>query len=355
MSPALESALRALLQQGLDQGRFSAAAVGVHDANDEEFTVLAGRHASHSDAALVSVRSQFDLASLTKPLATATLLQLAEEEGRVDLDAPVGPWIPELSGSSYADVRISELARHESGLPSWSPLASLEGGLKAWLPQIARLAPATPRGQTLYSDLGYLILGELLERLHGVNLDALFSDRVVGGDLQSTIGFHADAASSIATEQGNDFEMKLAGNSDFPRRVTIAAGEVHDTHAWALGGVAGHAGLFGTLSAVIELGRRLLPGGPLAAERRSLERRFGHGGQAPRTFGWQRARDSVAVREILSERAIGHLGFTGTSLWLEPEVGQVFVLLTNRIHPRVSEVDFQPFRREVHRLLVPGG
>ena len=353
-----EALLRTLLQHGIAAGRFSAAAVRYRGSDGKIVESVAGRLSGNPEADLIGPESLFDLASLTKPLATATLLQLAEEDGRLDLDAPVDPWLPELVGGPYGGVTVTELAHHLSGLPAWWALAATPGGLDGWLPLISRLEPAVCRGETLYSDVGFLLLGALLQRLHGRGLADLFDEQIVHEDPCLGIGFALrpdPAAVCTATAEGNAYERRLAGGSRFPWRETVSAGEVHDTHAWALGGVAGHAGLFGDLRSVTELGCRLLPGGSLASAKKSLERRFGGEIYGQRSFGWQRAASCGAVRGVLPGRWFGHLGFTGTSLWLEPDTGCVITLLTNRVHPQVPAVGFQPFRRAVHRLLLRAG
>lgn len=353
-----DTLLRTLLQRGIAAGRFSAAAARYTGSNGKIVEEVAGRLSGDPEADPVGSESLFDLASLTKPLATATLLQLAEEDGRLDLDGPVEPWLPELTGGPYGGVTVTELAHHRAGLPAWCALAAIPGGPEAWLPIIGRLEPAVARGKTLYSDVGFLLLGMLLQRLHGCGLARLFEERIVRNDPPLGVGFalQADpAAVRTATAEGNAFERRLAGSTHFPLRETIAAGEVHDTHAWALGGEAGHAGLFGDLRSVTELGCRLLPGGSLATTRRSLDRRFGGRLHEERSFGWQRAASCGAVRGILPGRCVGHLGFTGTSIWLDPEKGTVITLLTNRVHPRVPVTGFQPFRRAVHRIVLGAG
>jgi CubicO group peptidase (beta-lactamase class C family) len=198
----------------------------------------------------------------------------------------------------------------------------------------------------------------VLERISGVPLDRLFARRVAvplglpRAGFASASGGFTDAA---ATERGNEYERALAGEAGAGHRwpTELLRGEVHDGNARALGGVAGHAGLFGTLEEVASIARVILrPGSlPLGDRTRRLLLR-----PAPpertRTLGLEAAAASRAARGVLPGPAPGHTGFTGTSLWLDPGAGSIFVLLTNRVHPRVPEREFHPVRRGFHRLAV---
>ena len=298
----------------------------------------------------------FDLASLTKPLVTATLLVLLEQEGTLDLEAPLATVLGELRGSSLGARSLLSLANHTAGLPAWAPLCVRGGGLPGFLDRIAGLPAEGPPGRTLYSDLGYIVLGAVVERATGEGLAPLFAERIARPLGLARTGFavagrlYRDAA---ATEVGNTYERALAGEAGrtFPWRERIPPGEVHDANAHALGGVAGHAGLFGTAAEVGRLASALLAGGALPLDDRARARILCVAPPSDgRTVGLVVASRSGAARGILPDRAPGHTGFTGTSLWLDPDTRSCFVLLTNRVHPRVSPVDFQPLRRAFHRL-----
>ncbi len=306
--------------------------------------------------ASVDLATPFDLASLTKPLATAPLLVLAEQEGRLDLDAPVETFLPELAGSRYAEQSLVALATHRAGLPAWSPLCASASDLSGYVERIACMPAAVPPGRTLYSDLGYILLGAILERAAGIPLDRLFRQRIAEPIGLSRTGYagRSDGFRDAApTETGNRYERAMAGSAgtDYRWRRQSIRGEVHDANAWGLGGIAGHAGLFGTVDEVARLGGELLEGQTLPigsrARRRLLEVASPGAG---RTVGFVTAGSSRAACGILPESAPGHTGFTGTSIWLDPDRRRVFVLLTNRIHPRVANRDFQRVRRAFHRV-----
>ncbi len=298
----------------------------------------------------------FDLASLTKPLATAPLLALLEQEGTLDLEAPLDSYLPGTRGSPLGRRTLLALATHTAGLPPWAPLYLRSRSLDGYVAEIAGRPPAVAPGRTLYSDLGYILLGAVLERAAHKGLDELFLDRVAGPLGLARVGFATatrrfpDAA---ATERGNHYERALAGEAGATHawRADIAHGEAHDGNAHGLGGVAGHAGLFGTAAEVARIGCELLRPGPLGLGERACARLLRVAPPSDgRTVGLVLAAWSRAGRGVLPDEAPGHTGFTGTSLWLDPSAGGCYVLLTNRVHPRVPERDFQALRRAFHRL-----
>jgi CubicO group peptidase (beta-lactamase class C family) len=299
----------------------------------------------------------YDLASLTKPLATALLALLLAEDRGIDLDAPASVWLHELADSPYAETTLSDLAAHRSGLPAWRPLYLEVSRLAECVSAIARQSPAGPRGGTLYSDLGYILLGAVLERATGSTLDRLFEDRIARPLGLVSSGFAAVRperfARAAATEIGNEYERELTAGlgGGHAWRTGVLRGEVHDGNAHGLGGVAGHAGLFGTAREVASIALEILDPWVLPLGTSGRERALRPvAGPGSRSFGWEFARDCEAARGALPDDAPGHTGFTGTSVWLEPRSGEVFVLLTNRVHPRVTGIDFQSVRRGFHAI-----
>jgi len=298
----------------------------------------------------------FDLASLTKPMCTALLLVLLEGDGTIDPRRSVADWLGELDRSWIGRASLLDLASHTARLPAWYPLYLRARDAGAYLESLAALEPAVPPGRTLYSDLGYIALGMALERATGKSLDRLFAERVSVPLALSRLGFASGGArydDAAATEQGNAWERRMVGEAGAGHafRQELLRGEVHDGNAHGLGGVAGHAGLFGTVAEVAALGReildpRVLPLGP-PARRRLLEPCSSCGG---RTVGFVLASHAGAGRGVLPDRAPGHTGFTGTSLWLDPSRSAVYVLLANRVHPGVGPRDFRVVRRAFHRM-----
>lgn len=293
-----------------------------------------------------SERTPFDLASLTKPLATAFLAVLLEADGILDLEAPLESLLDLPADSPYRKTTPVDLALHRSGLPAWRPLYLECETRDDYESRITILPPDVDPGTTLYSDLGYILLGFVVERAGGADLATLFDSRIGVGSL----GYarppdrFRDAA---PTEEGNRYEREMAGEAGTGHawRDRIPPGEVHDANAQGLGGVAGHAGLFGAAEDVAALAREILRLSGTTRDR-MLVPAAGSG----RTFGFVTASASDAARGILPGDAPGHVGFTGTSLWLDAGRDRVYVLLTNRVHPRVDPADFQPVRAEFHRL-----
>jgi CubicO group peptidase (beta-lactamase class C family) len=302
----------------------------------------------------ISEETPFDLASLTKPLCTAPLLLLLEHEGRLALDAVAGDYLDELRGSSWASASLRALATHTSGLPAWQPLYLAASDIEGYLGLIAGLAPEIRAGEMLYSDLGYILLGAIVERITGRPLDRLFTERISAPLGLERIGFGTGSSfhDAAATERGNLYERELAGRSGgHAWRSEVIRGKPHDGNAAALGGVAGHAGLFGTAAAVTAIARGMMSDGPLGLGPAAMEKLLTAApGGSGRTVGFSAASASSAARGVLPENAIGHTGFTGTSLWLGPDDRDLYLLLTNRVHPVVQPRNFQLVRRAFHRL-----
>ena len=302
----------------------------------------------------VTEGTPFDLASLTKPLVTSLLAILLEREGRLPLASTLGSLFPELRATPYGPATLRDVACHRAGFPAWRALY-LEGVTREdYVRAIAGTPPDVASGTTLYSDLGYLLLGFAVERAGGAALDRLFEERVARPLGLSRCGFpgRSDRFRDAApTERGNAYERHLASaEDDDPRfRRDLIRGTVHDGNAWGLGGVAGHAGLFGTATDVARIALAILEpprfGRPRGVFEAMLAPPAGNGG---RTLGFLTAASTESVRGILAADAVGHFGFTGTSLWIEPRALRVYVLLTNRVHPAVPTADFVPTRRAFH-------
>jgi CubicO group peptidase (beta-lactamase class C family) len=300
----------------------------------------------------------YDLASLTKPLATALLLVLFEQERMLELTAPVASFLPELASAPVGQSSLLALAAHTSGLAAWSPLYLRGSSQSDYVAEIARHPLVCAPGQTLYSDLGYILLGAVLERVARARLDRLFETRIARPLALPRLGFATHAhrfPDAAATEAGNQHERSMAGDAGagYRWRAHLLRGEAHDLNAFALQGIAGHAGLFGTAEEVVRVGQEMLAPRSLPLGREARDRLLCPAFQnTTRTVGMVGAQGSRAGRGILPAGAPGHTGFTGTSLWLDPHGQNVFVLLTNRVHPRVAKREFQLVRRGFHRLAL---
>jgi CubicO group peptidase (beta-lactamase class C family) len=346
-----------LLEEGVNQGVYTAAAAAVGLKGEKLWEGAAGRVSREPDAAAAALDTVFDLASLTKPLATALALILLAAQGRITLETTLGEvllekWLP----SDKRALTLRSLLAHQAGLPAWRPfydtiLAAPEaarGGLPRRLAAAAALE-YPPGSRTLYSDLGYMLLQAVVENVSGRDLDSFCRREIYRPLGLEVLGFcprrrpGGDKLSFAATEPGL-----------IPGRAAL--GEVHDENAWAAGGVAGHAGLFGTATEVFQLLSALYRTyqgeavGPLvpAVVRGFLTPAPGGG----RTPGFDTPGGELSQRSagrFFSARSVGHLGFTGVSFWLDPDTGQMVVLLTNRVHlGRDDKTRIQAFRPLFH-------
>jgi CubicO group peptidase (beta-lactamase class C family) len=306
----------------------------------------------------------YDLASLTKPLVTGLLCARRVERGELDLDGRVARYLPEFDVEDKRAITLRQLLTHTSGLPAWRPLYILAGGereraLRAILDQPLEAAPGA---RVLYSDLGFITLGFLLERMSGAPLAALAQQEIFAPlNLRRTF-FNPEMAmqtSVAASETGNAFERETCGAEQAARyagwREHLIWGEVHDGNAHFLGGAAGHAGLFSTARETFKLAQQFQAGLTelLAPETCALFRtNMTLGMEESRSFAWQLAatKDSTAG-PLLPPDSFGHLGFTGTSCWTAPARARSFILLTNRTHARALPfVNINSTRRRFHTL-----
>lgn len=288
----------------------------------------------------------WDLASLTKVLATAALARLAANQG-LEWDRAIGDYLPDFKRTRFEDIRVRHLATHVSGLPAWRPLYASGFGAQAYRRALATLEPESKPGKSVvYSDLGALVFGEILETVLSEPIDRAFAREVASPAASGAVfGPLADAARAMPTERGNRFEADLCeklGIRFGGFRTETIRGEAHDGNAWGRGGVAAHAGLFGTAEDVWKLARPWLGSAD----------EFGDDGtpDLPESRGlfWQRKRGAGSAVDAFPESSIGHTGFTGTSVWIDRERGRIYVLLTNRVHPEVGPVDFNAVRRRFH-------
>jgi CubicO group peptidase (beta-lactamase class C family) len=311
----------------------------------------------------------YDLASLTKPLVTALLLALHIERGRCAPDDRLGDWLPVLRDSPYERVTIVQAVTHMGGFPAWRPFYAMCATPDEVLPVIARTTPVAKPGEAVvYSDLGYIVLGYLLERLTGQPLDVAFETHVA-----QPLGLTATRfcpppewrERAAPTEDGNAHERHMVEQliaEEAPDNASVRArlraytgwrtqrihGEVHDGNAYFLGGVAGHAGLFATAGEVWKLAQAFLPGSPLLRPEtcRWFSTNLTPGKAEARSFGWMLACSPNATGVGSSPTAFGHLGFTGTSLWCDPQTECIYVLLANRTFP--YRAGLQEVRRAFH-------
>jgi CubicO group peptidase (beta-lactamase class C family) len=289
----------------------------------------------------------FDLASLTKVMSTVPLAMRQVERGTIDLDDRVMRHLPSWQGADRDSVTLRDLLSHSSGLPAHMPFYLTLHGREA-IEQAICASPLeyVPRTRSIYSDLGFMLLGFILADLAPleVQFDTLRGQMHNPEDLQ----FHPPDL----------WKPRTAPTRLSEWRHRLLVGEVDDDNAWALGGAAGHAGLFGTAAGVGAFARHImqvLDGrvGAFQAEtvRRFVARRDGVAGSS-RALGWDTMLPTSSCGTRMSARAFGHTGFTGTSLWIDPEQDVYIVLLTNRVYPDASSNAIQEVRRAVHDAVM---
>lgn len=276
----------------------------------------------------VSQDTWYDLASLTKVLCTAPLCLELIARGRLDPSATLQAVLPETAwlqaGPGLAQATILELATHTSGLAAWEPLYTLGLDRATIFARLLQTPSAGTRGQIVYSDLGVMILGHLLERIVGERLDVQAQALYSRLGLADALSFHPAPADLVAPTE------------HCPWRERVLRAEVHDENAHALGGIAGHAGLFGTLRGVSGYARALLDGrlhsAPVLEYLSHEHARATESGER-RGFLWALASPGWSGGDLVAARTIGHTGFTGTGVWIDLERRRYSVLLTNRVHP----------------------
>jgi CubicO group peptidase (beta-lactamase class C family) len=421
--------------------KFPGAAYLIADAQGIRALGACGRAVVQPLPLDATVDTLFDIASLTKPLVVGTLLGLLYQQEKLDFQTPVSYFLPEFNRSDKRSISVAQLATHSSGMRDWLPLYCLTGDAAAVLSLIARYPlVAAPNSRVIYSDLNYIVLGQLLERLLGNQLDVLFQELVIKPLKIKSLGYcpalkyHLEVA---ATETGSCYQAKVtrrnlveilqeltadswkiaidaeinsptgvaearktttntppaivddpkmlsemiinslavSGNQTAEKTIKIRPnalvehheliwGTVHDQNARFLGGVSGHAGLFGNIHSVYQLARQFLNDSELFTSKTLayLTQDWTPHLLEGRGIGWQLNRTTRLVDGVASSQpadgagaalpanSFGHLGFTGTSLWLDPSRQRSYILLTNCLHPTYRGFTINPYRREFHQL-----
>ena len=341
------AAVREVLQRASAEKAFPAAVVEVGDPTRTLWREAYGRLTFDEGAASTRDDTIFDLASLTKVIATAPLVMRDVERGALALDDPVSQHIAGWNGSDRAAVTLRDLLSHSSGLPGHRPFyLDLHGRAKIEAAICATPLEYEPGSKSIYSDLGFMLLGFILQRdaTLASRFDAMREQMGPIHDLQ----FHPPEL----------WIKRTAPTEQDDWRGRLLVGEVHDENASALGGAAGHAGLFGTAAAVGEYARHLLQvldGRVGAFRKETLETFITRRDDVPnssRALGWDTMLPTSSCGTRMSPRSFGHTGFTGTSLWIDPDRRVYVVLLTNRVHPTRNNPAITPLRRAVHDAVM---
>src|SRR5215210_278050 len=299
-------AVTSFLDSAVSAGAAPGAVLGV-SLDGARFLHATGQLGA-DDGAPVEVFTVYDLASVTKVVGLTTALMLAVEEGKLDLDAPIHRYIPAFSGDLKERVTARMLLAHASGLPAWRPLFR-ETASRAEAIKLALETPleTAPGAREAYSDLGLIVLTDAVERIYGERLDSLLERRIFGPRGMHSLRFLPDARERIAPTELD------------PWRGRVLRGEVHDENAARMDGVSGHAGLFGSAPDLLAFAEWVLQGWKERTLVQAFTRRQELVPGSSRALGWDTPTPAGSAGSLLSPRSFGHTGFTGTSLWIDPE------------------------------------
>jgi CubicO group peptidase (beta-lactamase class C family) len=347
----------AILEQAVREHVFPGCAFAVLVASDvqpsEGAAFAVGQLTYEQDASHVEPGTIFDLASLTKVLATTAAVMRLYDRQQLELDVPLADSLPEFAGAGLSDARRSRvtlrmLLDHSSGLPGYVRLFESASDRLAMIEECLRQPlTADPGTRAEYSDIGFIILGCLVERITGERLDTYCRREIFAPLGMSTTRFCPDEAMRTSIPPTED---------DRGFRHRVIQGEVHDENASVMGGIAGHAGLFSSALDPLRLAACMLANGvtPSGTQLFSAQTvaRFAERAQQPsgtsRALGWDTPSLPSSSGSLFSRRSIGHLGFTGTSLWIDLEAGIAITLLTNRTWPDRSNQAIRKVRPRFH-------
>jgi len=306
-------------------------------------------HLSDSSSRRPNRRTVYDLASVTKVVGLTTAMMWAVEEGRLDLDAPVARYVPSFQDPGADSVTLRLLLAHASGLPAWRPLYLLASSR----PGVFAVADSTPLdtlpgARFVYSDIGVILLTQAVEAAYGERIDSLLARR-----LFRPLGMHSTTYNPPVA-----WIPRVAPTEYDAYRGRVIRGQVHDENAWRMDGVSGHAGLFSSGQDLLTFGEwwmaqaRGTPtgaGSPAVSD--TLLRAFTVPQQlppgSPRALGWEVPDAENTGSGFLSAGSVGHTGFTGTSIWMDPARSVVIVVLANRVYPTRANERFVGVRRGV--------
>ena len=364
--PSIQTAL----QQAVASGVFPGAVLAVRRGHGHVCIASAGRLSCDPPGGPVVTSTIYDLASLTKPLAAVTAGALLMQEGRCRLDDRADQLLPELQDAPVGSATLRDLLTHSSGLPGWrgfyermSPNADLPSSQEARAnagPQVLQLikeeALVYGRGErSLYSDLGFMLLGFIIERLSGSTLDRFLAERIARPLGAESLQY---LPTDKETEPRTSSLVDVIAPTEYDSwRGRLLRGEVHDQNAAALGGVAGHAGLFGTAESVLAVTGAWLEAYHRQASLLNVDvvREFTRRQDSVPGSGWALGWDTPSIPsssgQYFSPRSFGHLGYTGASIWVDPTCELEVVLLSNRVHPTSKNDAIRSFRPAIHDLV----
>ena len=364
------------LQERIDAGDFPSAVYLVAEKGEIVFTDALGHAVVEPERIPVRLDTIYDLASVTKVVASGLVAAKLYENGKLDLDERLGTYLPEFVTDDKRAITIKNLLVHDSGLSGWLPTYLLAEGPNDVIATLANIPlEYQTAGKVAYSDPNFIVLGASIEKASATSLNKLCREMIFQPlGLRDTCFNPSETLRKriAASEEGNEFERQLcieqgylddktpvatAPGSDSEFRDYQIWGEVHDNNAYFMGGVAGHAGLFSTAEEVFKIALQFLPNYTQLLKPETCElfrTNLTPDMNEDRSFAFQLAstKDSTAGSKM-SRTSFGHNGFTGTSLWIDPTRERVFVLLTNRTHNHALPfVNINSVRRKFHDIAI---
>jgi serine-type D-Ala-D-Ala carboxypeptidase len=365
--------VEAAFAEAVEKGAIPGATVVVRAGADIAYEGAFGFRAIVPERSPMRLETVFDLSSLTKPLATTVAVMMLTREAKMRLDDRLTRFFHNFGVHGKGHVTFRHLLAHSSGLAAWRPfyqqIAEIERGGKVNFmasrgakefvyEEIHREKPEAPTAtKTIYSDLNFMLLGEAVEQVTGVGLNRFCRDKIFRPlELRATDFIDI---SLVRTRRLEPVPEMFAPSAVCPLRKRLLVGEVDDENAFAMGGVAGHAGLFAPVKEVDRIVAELLAcyAGRSDFVPQKIVEQFWTRDTAVRGSTWALGWDSPSPEYSSSGRrfspaAVGHLGFTGTSVWIEPARGIAISLLTNRVHPRRDNQSIRDFRPKIHDLIM---
>ncbi|MDF0652337.1 MAG: serine hydrolase [Nitrospira sp. LK265] len=364
--------IQTALNRAVTDGVFPGAVLAVRCGDRPVSRFHAGHLSIVPPGLPVSNSTIYDLASLTKPLTTVTSVALLIQQGRLRLEDAVDEHLQECAETVIGSATLRDLLTHSSGLPGWRPFyerINPEGKIpssgearnrakQAMLRSIGAETPIYDRGsRSLYSDLGFMLLGMIVERCSRQDLDHFFYDFIslpLGGlRIEYVLRERLNEFLAVAGRDGGVAPTEI----DRWRQGRLLCGEVHDQNAAALGGAAGHAGLFGNVDSVLAItgewlrayhGRKAIFDQGIVRE---FTRRQKPAASSSWALGWDTPSMPSSAGRYFDVRSFGHLGYTGTSVWIDPVRELQVVLLSNRVHPSSRNEAIREFRPAIHDLV----
>ncbi|MCZ6703305.1 MAG: serine hydrolase [Ignavibacteria bacterium] len=339
-----------IIQSAITDNAFPGAVVLVSKEGKRIYEKAFGHLTYEDSSAVVTTNTIYDIASLTKVIATSTAAMICYDRNLFDLDNPVSNYIPDFALNGKENVTIKNLLLHNSGLPSFKPFykkySSPDKVINDIYSTVLQYQPGT---KTIYSDLGIITLAKVIEKVTGKSLDDFSQEEI----------FKPLVMNSTLFNPADSLKYKIAPTEyDDYWRNKLVWGKVHDETSFLLNGVAGHAGLFSTASDISHLLLMLLNEGNYNSKRIIKEKTIQlftkrYSQQSTRALGWDtKSNTGSSAGDLFDSTSFGHLGFTGTSVWIDPTRELFVVFLTNRVNPTRENIKLYKVRPALHNAII---